>query len=120
MSGYLIEAIINKFKQKTYKTHRSAEDCDAGYIAAIVREMALENSVGVRSNIAEKVIAFYGINAANRAWKIHGNTQLSLRVSCGNIQKASEKFGVAARRRLSTPRSLVEEQKCGEDQAASD
>ena len=44
MSGYLVGAIIKKFKQKTYKTHRSAEDCDAGYINAIVKEMKLDSS----------------------------------------------------------------------------
>jgi hypothetical protein len=44
MSGYLVEAIIKKFKQKTYKTHRSAEDCDAGYINAIVKEMKMDSS----------------------------------------------------------------------------
>ena len=44
MSGYLVEAIIKKYKEKLYKTHRSAEDCDAGYINAIVREMKVESS----------------------------------------------------------------------------
>jgi hypothetical protein len=51
MSGYLVEAIIKKFKEKTYKTHRSAEVCDAGYIADIVREMASEASAGERTTI---------------------------------------------------------------------
>ena len=50
MSGYLVEAIIKKFKKKPYRTHRSAEVCDAGYIAAIVKEMAAEAGGAAATN----------------------------------------------------------------------